>query len=238
MNSGDTRRGEFAAWRHPKGSLMRDTTQLVTGAFVLLVAFAPPAGAAQQMVRGRLFVVNDPLPGVNSSRRHILVYGFELPSTKTVAGDPLSDGAQLLVIASGNTSSSQSFMLPPGAFAEPNGPGWRRLVKRRRAIYTYVDERGENGPVTSLTIQQVGRSFRIRATLDGRGNNPEISVVPPNPGSDGGMIVSINGGDSYCVAFGGAAGGKTTDNDAETFRITHPRLEGCPLAPDPAAPVD
>jgi len=217
---------------------MRNTIPLLTGALVLLAAFAPPAGAAQQMVRGRVLVVTDPLPGVNSSRRHILVYGAELPSTSTVVGDPRSDGAQLLVVAKGNTSASQTFMLPPGAFAEPNGPGWRRLVKRRRAIYTYVDERGENGPVTGLTIRQVGGSFRIKATLDGRGNNPEISVVPPNPGTDGGVIVSINGGDSYCVAFGGAAGGKITDNDAETFRITKARLEGCPVATDPAAPVD
>src|SRR2546427_11327862 len=91
----------------PEGKSMRNTIPLLTGALVLLASFAPPAGAAQQMVRGRVFVVTDPLPGVNSSRRHILVYGAELPSTSTVVGDPRSDGAQLLVVAKGNTSASQ-----------------------------------------------------------------------------------------------------------------------------------
>jgi len=204
--------------------------RLMAGASVLLAASTPVAHAAQQVVRGRLFLVTDPSAG-RSSKRHVLIHGADFPGTTTVVGDPLANGAMLLVVANGRTSTRQTFALPPGAFSRPNGPGWSRLVKRRRAIYTYVDERGENGPVTFLTIHQVASSFRVNATLEGRGQRRQVSIVPPNPGTDGVMVLSINGGDSYCVPFGGAAGGKITENDAETFRITHPRFKDCPEAP-------
>jgi arylsulfatase A-like enzyme len=41
----------------------------------------------------------------------------------------------------------------------------------------------------------------------GPGPQPHITIVPPAPGTDGAMLFTINGGDTYCVAFGGLAGG-------------------------------
>jgi hypothetical protein len=41
-----------------------------------------------------------------------------------------------------------------------------------------------------------------------------LNVVPPNPGTDGGFILAIGGGDTYCSNFGGAAGGTVTNEPA------------------------
>jgi len=151
---------------------MRKVTRLMAGASVLLAASAPVAHAAEQVVRGRLFLVTGPSAGMSPSKRHVLIYGADFPGTTTVVGDPLANGAMLLVAANGRTS-----------------------------------------------------------IVDGRGTRRQVSIVPPNPGTDGVMVLSINGGDSYCVPFGGAAGGKIIENDEETFRIAHPRFKECPEAP-------
>ena len=201
-------------------------------AAVLLLTQLGTALAAEQLVRGRGFVVEDPLPGVNPSRRHITVVALEVRGQQTIVGDPLANGATLTVVANGATPSSQTFVLPAGAFAEPNGPGWSRRASRngRLVSYSYTDERGENGPVTHLLIRQTRATFRFRATAEGRGNNPEITVLPPDPGTDGGAVFTITGGDTYCLAFGGAAEGRITDNDRELFRVVKPRGRACPVA--------
>jgi hypothetical protein len=54
-----------------------------------------------------------------------------------------------------------------------------------------------------------------------------VDVVPPAPGTDGGLIFTIPGGATYCVNFGGAAGGAVVNAPAtgglqylQTFKIT------------------
>ena len=61
-----------------------------------------------------------------------------------------------------------------------------------------------------------------------RGTDGPIGVVPPNPGNDGGFILSLNGGDSYCVGFGGAAGGVEIRDDAQQWAVKNPVAEVCP----------
>lgn len=201
----------------------------------LVIAPLAPASAAEQLVRGRLFVVSDPLPGSSSSPRHISIRTRDV-GRASIVGDPLANGCTIRVIANGATSSDQTFVLPAGGFQEPDGPGWTKFAKRRRTSYSYVDERGDNGPVTSFVIRQVGARLTITATLDTRGDGAvPIDVVPPDPGTDGGMIVSIDGGDTYCVAFGGSARGKITSNDSVRFRVVNPRGEGCPTVPGGSA---
>jgi hypothetical protein len=117
--------------------------------------------------------------------------------------------------------------VPPGAFQEPNGPGWKSRLRGARALFVYRDERGENGAVTLVRLQRVGSRFIVRASASAQGNNDPIDFVPPNPGDAARVRVTIGNGDSYCAGFGGAAGGKITQNDAELFRITKPRTKSC-----------
>jgi hypothetical protein len=50
----------------------------------------------------------------------------------------------------------------------------------------------------------------VKAILKGNVGTQDLSVVPPNPGDEGGIILAINGGGTYCASFGGAAGGGET----------------------------
>ena len=58
---------------------MRKMARLVAGASVLLAASAPVAHAAEQVVRGRLFLVTGPSAGMSPSKRHVLIYGTDFP---------------------------------------------------------------------------------------------------------------------------------------------------------------
>lgn len=71
-------------------------------------------------------------------------------------------------------------------------------------------------------------TFLVKVTIKGAlgpGPQPHITVIPPNPGMDGGMRFTITGGDTYCVAFGGAAGASVTnapsDNPIKVFKIAN-----------------
>ena len=95
--------------------------------------------------------------------------------------------------------------------------------------YLYIDERGENGPVASFYLM-ASVSFRMKAVIEARGNNPSVDLVPPNPGTGGGMIATIPAGDRYCALFDPSLGAKiSSQNDEELFRIGRTRNRGsCP----------
>jgi len=192
------------------------------------------ARAAEHEVRGVGFVLADPLPDDNPPRRHAFAAVRDRRGPGIV-GNPLASGVTVTLLANGATPTVQTFEIPPGAFTEPDGPGWTGRVRRgRRVLYTYRDERGTNGPVTSIRLQSNHAAFLIAVTVDARADD-DVALVPPNPGTDAGMILSINDGDTYCAGFGGAAGGKITDNDANLFRVSKPRLATCPFLP-PSSP--
>ena len=200
---------------------MRATIAVVIGFAIV----APSAHAAEQLILGRVFALEDPVPQ-NPNRRGL---GFAaLDRAATLVGDPAVNGATLDVMVEGASSANQAFVVPPGAFQEPNGPGWKSRVRGARALFVYRDERGENGAVTLLRIQRAGSRLVVRAIATAQGNNDPIDLVPPNPGTAARVRVTIGGGDSYCAGFGGAAGGKITQNDAELFRISKPRTRSCP----------
>src|SRR5205823_2698536 len=151
------------------------------------------------------------------------------------------NGATVEIIANGTTPSDQVFTLPAGA-AGPGTPGWKALGKPVNG-YSYKDAAGVNGPVKTALIKKSGSgtksgggTFLVMVNLNGAlgpGPQPHITVVPPAPGTDGGMRFTITGGDSYCVAFGSAAGGKVINAPAKgtpnkLFKIVGPTSEGCP----------
>ncbi|MGH7895056.1 MAG: hypothetical protein ACREQL_10320, partial [Candidatus Binatia bacterium] len=96
--------------------------------------------------------------------------------------------------------------------------------------YIYIDKNGEASPVTKVSVGwRAGRVLTFRATVDGRGNNGSVDTVPGNPTSDLGVVFTIGGGDSYCILFGGAAGGVFGENSAKVVKVVKPTAEGCPV---------
>jgi hypothetical protein len=202
----------------------------VTGfALALGLLTATTAGAAQQTVLGRGFAVRDPLPGVNPSKRSVVVAGRERPTDVTFVGDPLANGASLTVIANGGTSTSQTYTLPPGAYVEPPFAGWQVSTGATGTSAKYLDKLGTNGPVRVLRLKITTTAAVFKAIVDGK--NGSVDVLPPDPGTDGGAIFTVTGGDAYCFAFGGAAGGVVKNAGNEAFKIVRPTAEGCPAAP-------
>jgi cysteine-rich repeat protein len=183
-------------------------------AFVALGSFLVGglARAAEQSVLGKTFVVKDPKPGVDPSKRTVVVLGKELLSSNTISGDPVGSGATVEIVANGTSPSSQVFTLPAGA-SSGGLPGWKALGNPIIG-YTYKDALGVNGPVKSAVIKNPGGTMLVKVSIkgaNGPGPQPHITVVPPAPGTDGHMDFTIVGGDTYHVGFGGAAGGKITN---------------------------
>jgi hypothetical protein len=188
--------------------------------------------AADQTVLGSRMRVSDPLPGVNPSQRTVLVIAKERPTDETIVGDPVADGATLELIVNGTTSTSQSIALPAGAPPISTGPGWvSKVIPGTYAIFKYVDKNGEASPVVYLLLKwKVGSAFGLKVKLDAQGNNPPIDVVPGNPTSDLGIRLTLGTGDTYCVLFGGAAGGTVVDGGPQVVKAAKPTGEGCPVA--------
>jgi hypothetical protein len=63
-----------------------------------------------------------------------------------------------------------------------------------------------------------------------QGKYGPVNVVPPNPGDDGGFILTLTGGNTYCVGFGGAAGGVETKDTSAQWSVRRPTAEICPTS--------
>jgi len=210
------------------------------GALGLILAVTADAGAATQTILGKSLLVKDPQPGINPALRKVVSLGKELVSPNVLIGDPIANGASIQIVANGGTPTTQTFVLPAGA-ALPGGPGWKALGSQPLG-YQYKDAVGLNGPVKVAIIKKTASgTFLVKAVIMGAlgpGPQPHVTVVPPNLGTDGGMIFTVNGGDSYCVTFGGAAGGKLVNDVGKVFKVTAtadlPTSEtGCPVPPAP-----
>jgi len=176
-------------------------------------AFAP--------VLGRLLRIYIPAAG----RRIVRCEAVEFSSVNMVVGDPLTNGATVRIIANGDNPQDQTIVLPPGT-------GWRALSGSAGWLYHGLD----NNPVQVLKIRRNNAgTFLLRLLMKGTATTPPpgIAVVPPGHGTDGGMIFTINGGATYCMPFGGAAGGTVYNAPLNLgFRIRHPTFQF--LCPAPA----
>jgi hypothetical protein len=106
--------------------------------------------------------------------------------------------------------------------AQNRSAGWRPLGEPPRG-YRYTDARGQNGPVRILQIKE-GRGGEIRVVVVingalGPGPQPKVSVIPPNPGTDGGFRLAMPGGGAFCMRLGGIAGGEAVSDDEKRFRV-------------------
>jgi hypothetical protein len=197
----------------------------MTRILLALLLGATVVHAADQTILGTEFVVKDPGSAV---KRKLTSKAKEKASSNTLVGDPTVDGATLTVSAHGATSTEQTFALPQGTNAKGK-PFWTGSAT---AGFKYKDSKGENGAVAQAAIKKNKKGvFTIAFNASGKngtasgGPGPnDVSVVPPNPGDSGCVLLQLTGGDSYSVRFG-PGDGKVT-NKTGLFKVTKPTEEG------------
>jgi hypothetical protein len=209
-------------------------------AFVLL-ALAPGARRAAadvQTIRGAMFQVRDAKANGDPRWRSVLVSANEPVGTPNdVIGHPATGGATLRILVRGpGAVYDQTFVLP--------AEGWKEAISRHDwPVFKgfFYNNRNVGGAVRRIYMQRGGYAsvegqpppetpgpglFRMRVALVGR--DGPIDLRPPAPGTSGGMWLTIAGGDTYCVAFGGAAGGTLIADTERRFAIKQATAEGCP----------
>ncbi len=197
------------------------------------------SGAADQTVLGRTFRLSDPQPGVDATRRKIVVLAREPLSDNAVVGDPTVAGAAIEIAVDGGTPGMQTFALPAA--------GWARRptdVARPLIGYRYSDPSpGALGPVRSATITVSSTGvFQVKLLIvggNGPGPQPHVTVLPPDPGTAATVVVSFPNGDRYCTGFGGLAGGKLVNTPGTPpqntqFKVLSTSLEPVTEVPCPA----
>jgi hypothetical protein len=172
----------------------------------------------EQILLGKLALVKDPQPGVDATRRKVVFKAKEQASPNLLTGNPITGGAILKISLSGITPSSQSFTLPAGAAF------WSALGN---SGFKYKDSDLVNGPIKLVIYKKTG-SGNFLITVLGKGG--ALNLVPPNTGTEARLsFIPGSGGDRYCSAFGGAAGGTLDPNSDEIFKARSPTSEGlCP----------
>jgi hypothetical protein len=171
-------------------------------------------------ILGKKLLVKDPTG--SESQRTVIALAKESATDigPAIVGDPMTNGATLRVIAQGNTGSDQTYVLDAGGWSLTGTVGFK-----------YTGPTGGDGdPVRKVLIKRTpsGKAL-VKAILKGNVGTQSLDVVPPNLGTEGGIILTINGGGgTYCAAFGGAAGGSETQDNAQLWQVINPTVEGCP----------
>ncbi len=190
----------------------------------IVLTSATTVAAADEVVLGKKIVVKDP----PSEKRLVIALGKENPTDIGVTGqsgldpgdDPETNGASLTVVTTGAAAAAQTFSLPAGTFDGPTVPGWKRTA----VGFLYKDPQNLNGPVKVVLVKRTpGDVFLLKALVNGVDPGidalRQVDVEPPNLGTGAGVILAINGGNRYCVRWGGTAGGEIKRNDAAVFLL-------------------
>jgi hypothetical protein len=114
----------------------------------------------------------------------------------------------------------QSYELDAGGWAAAGSSGYR-----------YVGPTGVDGdPVRKVVLQRrANGTALLKVSLRGSLGTQQLDVVPPNPGATGLFVLDVAGGDRYCSALGGAAGGTVRRDEAKVWRIVGASAEvACP----------
>jgi acetyl esterase/lipase len=191
---------------------------LLVGCSVLLAL--PAARAADQAVLGNALTVKNPS---TASQRKVTVKARETASDDTLVGNPVTSGATVTITANGAMPSAETYTLPAGTSPTSLRPFWTGNLSMG---FKYGDPQGENGPVKSAQISLKGGVFQIKVAVEGRLG--PVAVVPPNPGTDGCVLFTVIGGDSYSVRF---AGGRVTNRGSLLFKVARPTSAGSCLPP-------
>ena len=185
---------------------------------------AAAASGAEQPIRGLEIAFE--VAAKSSGHDTIHLRARDPAPALVLSGDPVRLGAMLTVAVSGSGTDHQTVALP--AIRSVKGSaGWR--VRRRRAAvgqgaFVYRDPKRQLGPVTFFRLARGARAMR----LDLRMGGPTVTLRPPDPGTAGGLVVTLPPGDPYCVAFGGTAGGPVRANTATRFAMGRGERAACP----------
>lgn len=189
------------------------------------LALAAPAAATDQTILGQRLTISDVDAG-DPGRRRVLVTARERASANTLTGDPTvagsNGGGMLQLVTEGGTPTNEVFALPQRT-GRNGKPFWRAIA----GGFRYGDPRGENGPVESLVVRKTkSGTLSLRAVLTGR--NVALDAVPPNPGTQAWALLSLSGGDRYCIAYGPDA--SIEDDGARAFKVFRVAGESCPAS--------
>jgi hypothetical protein len=172
-----------------------------------------PDGTVFATVRGKRFQVSN---AGTPAQRKVLGQARERNSATAIVGDPVANGAQLRVIAEGGTDSDQTFSLPASGWKRTGTSGFR------------YSGRIPAGQVKTVSIRKTARgTLQMSVLIQGR--TGPLNVVPPNPGDDGGFLLYLTGGATYCVGFGGAAGGREVRDSSAQWSVQSPTASACPI---------
>ena len=205
----------------------RATTLLVAG----LVFMAPwSAHAADSLILGKRLIVKDPTG--DEGNRTLILLGKERPTDNSFNNTPHPVTASLRVILNCDSPSDVTYTLGAPGVWEHSGPGISGILK-----YTGGD------PVKLLFLKfnpAANPSFILKAKLKGSAGPQSLDSLPPNLGTSGGIIFTMDQGfgeERFCVAFGGAAGGTTAVNDFRMWKVSNAAVPGCPTPEGPPESV-
>jgi len=185
----------------------------LVGLFVL--SLLTVARAADQTVLGSALNIKN--PGTPDKRR-ITITAKETATDDTIVGNPTVDGATVTITAEGAAASNEAFALPAGTSPLRGKPFWTGDAVKG---FKYADPKGENGPVKSALIKLKNGTFQIKVAVSGK--LAPVAVVPPDPGTDGCVLLAIGEGDTYSVRF---ASGKVTNKGTALFKVAKPTAQG------------
>jgi hypothetical protein len=184
---------------------------------VAVAGLAGGALAADQTILGKSLSVKNPS---TPDRRKVVVVGKEPGSPNTLVGNPTVNGATLTVVANGGTPTSQTFLVPQGISATGK-PFWSAIGTTG---YKYKDSKGEQGPVKTILLKRApSGNFTVKAVVQGKLDGG-TTIVPPNPGTDGCVVVAIGLGDAYHLRFGNDSIVK--NSGTKLFKAKKPQSEG------------
>jgi hypothetical protein len=171
------------------------------------------------LILGRKMLLKD--PGRTEAKRRVIVIGRETSTDigPDIVGDPVTNGATLRVIAKGGMISDETYVLDASGWSTIGNVGFR-----------YLGPTGPDGdPVERVLIKRTANGTALlKAVLKGSVGTQSLDILPPNPGDEGGIILAINGGATYCVSFGGAALGTETADQPTLWKLLNPTGQsGC-----------
>jgi hypothetical protein len=184
----------------------------------MLVFAGGLAYAADQTILGNSLTVKNPS---TPDKRKITGKGKEKGSPNTIVGNPVLLGGSLTVSAGGGTPSSQVFALPQGTSGVTGKQFWSGDAIKG---FKYKDPKGENGAVKVAQIKKTpSGNFSIKIVASGKLG--AVLVTPPNPGTNGCVLLGLNGGDTYSVAFK-VGDGLVTNKGALLYKHKKVTMEG------------
>lgn len=158
----------------------------------------------------------------SESARTVTMTARETPTDLATIADPRLGGATLTVVLTGGMPSSQTFALDAGRWSVAPGG------------YRYRAAKSASGPPVRrvLLTAEPGGAAKMTVVLRGDTGTDPLLVLPPDPGTEGGLALGI-GEARYCVRFGGPAGGTIRSDRATRWRVVQPLAEAGCLDPPP-----